>query len=123
MIVTKKFDRDFLGNEYPCKVVQYYGKDAIDCTEDEYLNDLIREVLFKECITSRGEHGIVIGFEINEVWMDDYFIVFVPSSNEIVCYENSNCASFYKKVDELNETMCNERLAWEFDSDIGIHSL
>lgn len=123
MIVTKKYDHDFLGNEYPCTITQFYGKDCIDCTDDELLNDLIREVLFRKCITSKGEHGIVIGFEINEVWMDDYFIVFVPGSNEIVCYENANYAPFYKKVDELNEIMCDERLTWEFDSDIGIHSL
>lgn len=123
MIIETNYDSDFLGREYPCKIIQYYGKDAIDCTENESLNDLIQEVLFKECITSRGERGIVIGFEINEVWMDDYFIVFVPGSNEIVCYENSNYAPFYEKVKELNENMCNERSSWEFDSDIGIHSL
>ena len=122
MIVKNSYDKDFLGREYPCDIIQFYGKDAIDCTEIEYVNDLIREVLFKDCITSRGEKGIVIGYEINEVWMDDYFIIFVPRTNELY-YELVNYPDLYKSVEKRNENMCNERFAWDFDSDIGIHSL
>lgn len=122
MIIKTEYDHDFLGNEYPCTITQFYGKDSIDCTDNEYTNDLIREVLFKKYLTSREELGIVIGFEENEVWMDDYFIIFIPSTGKLE-FENSNYAPFYEKIKELNENMCDERLTREFDSDIGISSL
>lgn len=63
MIIKTEHDYDFLGREYPCTITQFYGKDSIDCTDEEYVNDLIGEVLFKKCLTFRGELGIIIGYE------------------------------------------------------------
>lgn len=122
MIIKTEHDSDFLGRKYPCTITQFYGKDSIDCTDREDLNDLIQEVLFKKCLTFRNQVGTVIGFEINEVWMDDYFIVYVPETGKLE-YELVNNQSFYDKIEKLNEIMCDERLTWEFDSDIGISSL
>lgn len=122
MIIKSSHDHDFLGRKYPCTITQFYGKDCIDCTDNENINDLINSVLFRKCLTSRDNIGIIVGYEINEVWLDNYFIIYVPDTHSFE-YEISNNSSLYKSVEKLNEIMCDERSSWDFDSDIGISTL
>lgn len=82
--------KDIYGNEGEFKVTQYYGNDAItfaECHKREDIKNWILSCLSKDC-NIRGEKGIVIGVEDNEVFIEYYLIVFIPETKEIT-YELS----------------------------------
>lgn len=75
---------------------QYFGKDAEDFLESNNWHSDI-EYLGKECTTSSGKTGIIVGFESSESFIDYYFIVYLPEEGK-VCYELANSSTFAKSV-------------------------
>lgn len=75
---------------------QYFGKDAEDFLESiNWHKDI--EYLGKECTTSRGKQGIIVGFEDSESAMDYYFIVYIPELDTVE-YELANSAEFVNNI-------------------------
>lgn len=94
MINTNWSKTDIHDCEGDFQITEFYGQDALGCTKDKEFDEAIEKALFKE-VVAHGETGIVVGFEINEVWHDYYFIVFIPKLNKSM-HVLANDASFYR---------------------------
>lgn len=80
----------------PSTDTQYFGKDAEDFLESiNWHKDI--EYLGKECTTSGGKQGIIVGFEDSESAMDYYFIVYIPELDTVE-YELANSAEFVNNI-------------------------
>ena len=57
----------------------------------------MKEHLYCDCITRTGDDGIIVGVEDSNSFLDYYYIVFIPSKNEVM-YELINDSSFIKTI-------------------------
>lgn len=88
VIKRKKFISDDLPSQM-CNDVQYFGEDVFKADVDEDIKKLILDSINKDCITSDGDKGIIIGFEDSSSFNDYYFIIYCPKAEDIV-YELIN---------------------------------
>lgn len=87
MIYTYTENTNIFGKQGSYKVSQYFGED-VPADFKKYIG--------KECV-SKGYSAIIIGIEQNEVYFDDYFIVYVPGLTDVV-FELCNDAEFTKTI-------------------------
>ena len=96
MITKRSFEEGLSGG--PGIDTQYYGKDAEDFLESINWHKKI-DYIGRNCITDRGEEGVIIGFEDSESYMDYYYIVYIPKTGK-VDYALANSASFVKNIEK-----------------------
>lgn len=88
-IVKKKKFIDNSSQAQICYDVQYFGEDILKADVDDNTKKLIESSINKDCITSDGDKGIIIGFEDSSCFNNYYFIIYCPKTEEII-YEVVN---------------------------------
>lgn len=96
MILKKKFTKRINKERVNCENIQYYGRDAENFLESIGWHSDI-DYLGKECTTSKGKQGIIVGFEDNDDYSDYYFIVFIPETKHLY-YELANNSKFVDSI-------------------------
>lgn len=81
--------RESLFVNRPSIDIQYIGEDALKANVSDEIKELIKNSLNKDCLTSSGDRGVIIGFEDCDSLEDYYFIIFCPKTAKIV-YELMN---------------------------------
>lgn len=76
-------------------VIRYYGDSAVDFLEDSKMYDE-SFLIGRDCKTEYGI-GTIIGIEVNNAILDNYWIVYIPKLNQCH-YPLVNDASFYKTL-------------------------
>lgn len=104
MILKDYSDIDCFGNIGEFESIQYFGRDALGCSNKEDINKCIEEALFKDCVTDDGKVGIVIGIEDNNAFYEYYYIIYIPSTGKVESKSKIKLSS----KGENNESMCNE---------------
>jgi hypothetical protein len=87
-IKRKKIISDIISDRI-CTDIQYFGEDIIKANVKDEIKELIKNSLNKNCLTSNGDKGVIIGFEDCNSLDDYYFIVFCPKTEKIA-YELIN---------------------------------
>lgn len=91
-----------------CTNTQFYGK---DCLREDISNILDTRYIGCDCTTSKNEYGVIIGYEINDEYADEYYIVFIPGKNKVT-YELAT-----------NKEFCNSIKIIEDEGDKGKYSI
>lgn len=76
--------------------ISYYGKDALQI-ENAEIAKVIKKYLYCDCVTFKGNRGVIIGIEDSNSFLDYYFIVLIPSKKEIE-YELVNDSNFIETI-------------------------
>lgn len=71
--------------------IQYFGEDVDKFEANKDAKDYIINNIYKKCVTQNGDIGFIIGIENNYLYLDYYFIVYIPDKESIV-YELVNAA-------------------------------
>lgn len=87
MIYQKTSNKNIHGDIGEFKVIQYLTSDV----PDKY-----QKYLYKECKVDDYD-GIIIGIEDNEVFDDEYFIIYIPKTSN-VAYVLVIDADFYSTI-------------------------
>ena len=72
---------------------QYFGNDAREFLKSINWNDIIDNI-GRDCLTSKQDCGTIIGIEDSQCYLDIYYIIFVPSLEELQ-FELVNNRDFY----------------------------
>lgn len=98
------YKEQYVGNIYSPTAIgentYYYCEDVKNIPGEELRDDWRRDVesyMYKQCITPEGEEGIIIGFEINNQYLDYYYRVYIPNTNKVKSIL-ANDASFTKTI-------------------------
>lgn len=100
MIYKEKYIGDIYCPTSTGENIYFYGEDVknipSNLLQEDWKNSVIK-YLYKDCIDPDYGQGIIIGFEINNQYLDYYYRVYIPELNKVVS-TLANDASFVKSI-------------------------
>lgn len=103
MIIETTYSKDLIGSKDSSGNfigginISYYGDAALQAEVSLDIKNDIEKFLYKDCVTTHGYEGVIIGFDINNQFLDYYYIVYVPELNRVT-YELCNDSQFISSI-------------------------